>query len=104
MQLIHLPQSLRTCVNACTNADDYCCAKLQAINFQSNLPVIIVDTGNKNVTRAKTKQFEVCTCSTGLTKGDLNDTAIFRVRGGTDSRKPLTSTPCNEAFETIEGI
>ena len=71
-------------------ADEYCCALLQGINFETNLPVVIADTGGKTVNRDD-QQSRVCTCSTGLEKGDVNMTAVFRVRGGTNSRKLLAS-------------
>lgn len=70
-------------------AGDYCCSKLRDINFQTNLPVVIVTTNGKNVTREEGRLADICTCSTGLEKGDVNMTAGFRVRGGTDSRKSL---------------
>lgn len=68
------------------SADAKCCAKLAAIKFTSNLPVVIVDSGSNNITRTA-RPASLCTCSQGLVKGDVNATVDFRLRGGTNSRK-----------------
>ena len=66
-------------------ADETCCALLRDIDFSTNLPVVIVDTNARNVTRRATDS-AICTCSQGLEKGDVNTTVGFRIRGGTNSR------------------
>jgi len=67
--------------------DETCCALLTAINFSTKLPVVIVDTHSKNITRKDTNS-SICTCSRGLEKGDVNITTVgFRIRGGTNSQQ-----------------
>ena len=67
------------------HADAACCSLLSAIGFQTNLPVVIVNTKGAAVTRNATNS-QICTCSQGLEKGDVNTTVGFRIRGGTNSR------------------
>lgn len=72
-------------------ADEACCAKLAAINFQSNLPIVIADTNGVTPSRKK-EPTKLCTCSTGLHKGDVEANVDFKVRGGTNSRATLESS------------
>ena len=75
-------------------ADAACCGQLAAINFQSQLPVVIVDTHSVNVTRNATSS-QICTCSQGLERGDINTTGGFRIRGGTNSREHQCIEPAS---------
>ena len=82
-------------------ADGACCAMLAAINFSSNLPAVVVNTDGATVTRTASNS-SLCTCSQGLKHGDFSGEVAIKIRGGTDSRVPLTacflSTRWQEGF------
>lgn len=72
--------SSRELTQASTNND--CCAKLAAINFQSNLPVVIIDSLGAPVAHKVDTKVEVCTCRpAGASYQDYSGLAIAAGRG-----------------------
>ena len=72
-------------------ADTFCCQQLSAIQFSTNLPVLIANTGGVPVSN-NSGEAAICTCGVeakGNKGGDYNGTVKFETRGGTDTRLPL---------------
>ena len=72
----------------CMFADTACCQQLSAIQFSTNLPVLIANTGGVPVSN-NSGQAAICTCGVeakGNKGGDYNGTVKFETRGGTDTR------------------
>lgn len=62
---------------------DACCAKLKKINFNSNLPVIVIDTKCQEVLDEPKIRTQLCTCSDEL---DYNGWAGIEIRGSSSAR------------------
>ena len=48
-----------------TEAQAKCCERLQAIGFNSTLPVVVLETGGKSVKYKQSTSVQLCTCSSG---------------------------------------
>ena len=62
-------------------ADAVCCARLQAVNFNSNLPVVIIDPLS-NITQTKGPA-QVCVCTNGQAIPALSGACEVTRKGGT---------------------
>ncbi|KAK9802916.1 hypothetical protein WJX73_006542 [Symbiochloris irregularis] len=62
-----------------------CCTRLQAIGFDSNLPVVIVDTRGVIPSRDKIRA-DLCTCGSPE-HGDYAGNVRFNIRGGQNSQR-----------------
>ena len=67
------------------NADvtDACCKKLKKINFNSNLPVIVIDTKCQEVLDEPKIRTQLCTCSDEM---DYDGWAGIEIRGSSSAR------------------
>ncbi|KAL6771033.1 hypothetical protein ACKKBF_B33660 [Auxenochlorella protothecoides x Auxenochlorella symbiontica] len=71
---------------AAEDKSNSCCQELAAIGFSSNLPVVVLDTGGKNITnKGGDVKVRACTCSDGAGFKEYNGTGVASVHGSSSA-------------------
>lgn len=65
-----------------------CCAELTAAGFQSNLPVVVIDTHGQDLVGKTKINATLCTCgAASLPGGDYDGPIVVGHRGGSNTSK-----------------